>query len=281
MNDSWPQALARLQHSATPHVLVTILGAHGSTPCNAGTKMVITREQSFASIGGGNLEFQAINRARCMLEERGPAQVLEHVLLGADLGQCCGGSTSLLFERLQPTQVRIALFGAGHIGQALLPILATLPVQLFWIDERTELLQLSGLPNINQISEAPIPWISQLPAGVFYLVMTHSHALDLVIVEAVLQRGDAAFLGLIGSVTKSRRFRLQLRQKGFTKEQIKQLHCPLGLTTVPGKSPAEIAVSIAGEVIGRYHRHSTRETHTDGLDWVDLKSLEIADGGGQ
>jgi len=277
MSHSWPQALARLRQACTPHVLITVLGTHGSTPRNTGTKMVVTREQSFDTIGGGNLEFQAIGQARHLLEEKGPAQKLEHVILGADTGQCCGGAITLLYERLQPVQAQIALFGAGHVGQALASILTTLPIQLYWIDERIELLEQSPLTAATRINQHPVRWLEQLPADVFYLVMTHSHALDLEIVEAVLQRGDAAFVGLIGSLTKARRFRLQLRQKGFSETQIDTLQSPLGLSTVPGKSPAEVAVSIAAEVISRYHQYYVAETAADGLDWNELKKLNIAE----
>ncbi len=276
VNTSWSQALAQLQQSATPHVLITVLGTHGSTPRNAGTKMVVCREQSFDTIGGGNLEFQAIRRAHRMLEAPGPAQVLEQVLLGADLGQCCGGSISLLFERLACARVSVALFGAGHVGQALIPILAGLPIQLYWVDERAALLQHHPLATITRISQSPVSWLQQLPPGVFYLVMTHSHSLDLEIVEAILQRSDAGFLGLIGSLTKARRFRLQLRQKGYTPEQIETLQSPLGLAEIPGKTPAEIAVSIAAQVIACYQQQSSDVAQT-GLDWAELKSLHLGD----
>jgi len=271
----WPQALARLQQSATPQVLVTVLGTYGSTPRNAGTKMVVTREGIFDTIGGGNLEFQAIQRARRMLEEPGPVQVLEHYLLGAELEQCCGGSISLLFEHLAPPRAQVALFGAGHIGQALIPILAGLPIQLYWVDEREALLQQRPVPAANRISQEPVAWLQQLPPGVIYLVMTHSHALDLQLVEAILRRGDATFLGLIGSLTKARRFRLQLQKKGFTPEQIAALHSPLGLAEIPGKTPAEIAVSIAAQVVACYQQQATNATAENGLDWSELKLLDL------
>lgn len=133
---SWINALAELQQRGEPSVLVTIIEERGSTPRNAGSKMVVTAERIYETIGGGHLEFKAMAIAREMLASGSRDTRLERFSLGASLGQCCGGATVLLFEPMDQPQAQIALFGAGHVGRALAPLLASLPCKVRWIDSR-------------------------------------------------------------------------------------------------------------------------------------------------
>ena len=123
-NTAWIEALADLQQQGEPCVLVTIIEERGSTPRNAGSKMVVSRERLYDTIGGGHLEYKAQQIAREMLEKRSRDTRLERFSLGASLGQCCGGATVLLFEPMGQPQAHIAVFGAGHVGRALVPLLA-------------------------------------------------------------------------------------------------------------------------------------------------------------
>ena len=134
----WSEAAARLRELGESYCLVTILTVRGSAPRDAGTKMLVCADQAVGTIGGGQLEFSAIQRARELLLTDHEQQAIEDVPLGAKLGQCCGGHVSLLFEVFVDAAVTIALFGAGHVGRALSTILAELPVQVRWIDSRAE-----------------------------------------------------------------------------------------------------------------------------------------------
>ncbi|MEG1042443.1 MAG: xanthine dehydrogenase accessory protein XdhC, partial [Pseudomonas sp.] len=135
---TWINALADLQARGEACVLVTIIEERGSTPRNAGSKMVVSAEQLFDTIGGGHLEYKAMKIAREMLAERRESPHLERFSLGASLGQCCGGVTVLLFEPMGQVQAQIAVFGAGHVGRALVPLLAALPCRVRWIDSREQ-----------------------------------------------------------------------------------------------------------------------------------------------
>ena len=136
--DNWISALATLQNQGEPCVLVTIIEELGSTPRNAGSKMVISAAQAFDTIGGGHLEYKAMQIARDMLVRGQQNTHLERFSLGASLGQCCGGVTVLLFEPMGQAQAHIAVFGAGHVGRALVPLLASLPCRVHWIDSREQ-----------------------------------------------------------------------------------------------------------------------------------------------
>lgn len=251
----WTEAAAAFSQRGEAYVLVTVLGVTGSAPRDTGTKMLVGATQTAGSIGGGHLEYTAINRAREMLIAGDDSQQLEEFPLGAKLGQCCGGRVTLLYECFASTATQVALFGAGHVGRALVEILAHLPVRVRWIDSRLEQFPDLIPEGITRVVAArPEDEVADLPPGAFVLVMTHQHPLDYAITEAVLRRGDAGFLGVIGSDTKARRFRMRLERRGFSTADLETLHCPIGLETVPGKRPMEVAVSIAAQVIARYHQ---------------------------
>lgn len=250
----WISALAELQDRSEPCVLVTIIEEQGSTPRNAGSKMVVTATQLFDTIGGGHLEYKAMHIARELLASGQQSTRLERFNLGASLGQCCGGTTVLLFEPMGNVQAQIAVFGAGHVGRALVPLLASLPCRVRWIDSRAHEFPLPMPAGVRQIiAEDPLDEVDALPAGSYCIVMTHNHQLDLELTAAILKRNDFTWFGLIGSKTKRVKFEHRLRDRGFAPAVVQRMRCPMGLAEVKGKLPIEIAVSIAAEIIATYN----------------------------
>ncbi|NQD96882.1 xanthine dehydrogenase accessory protein XdhC, partial [Pseudomonas sp. CrR25] len=179
---------------------------------------------------------------------------LERFSLGASLGQCCGGATVLLFEPMGQPQAQIAVFGAGHVGRALVPLLASLPCKVRWIDSRENEFPAQIPHGVDKVvNEDVVDEVETMPPGSYYIVMTHNHQLDLDLTAAILKRNDFAYYGLIGSKTKRVKFEHRLRDRGFQAEVVQRMRCPMGLAEVKGKLPVEIAVSIAGEVIATYN----------------------------
>jgi xanthine dehydrogenase accessory factor len=252
--NSWISALADLQQQGQACVLVTIIEELGSTPRNAGSKMLVTAERIFETIGGGHLEHKAMQIAREMLESRSQDTRLERFSLGASLGQCCGGATVLLFEPMGQPQAQIAVFGAGHVGRALVPLLASLPCKVRWIDSREAEFPAQIPAGVERVlNDEVVDEVDNMPAGSYFIVMTHNHQLDLELTAAILKRNDFAYYGLIGSQTKRVKFEHRLRERGFAPEVLQRMRCPMGLAEVKGKLPIEIAISIAGEVIATYN----------------------------
>jgi xanthine dehydrogenase accessory factor len=251
----WIAALAEVSADGRPAVLVTLLTADGSTPRDAGAKMVVTADQAKGTIGGGRLELEVLAEARALLaraaEGEAPAgpQVKE-MALGPSLGQCCGGRTSVLLEPVLPAPWQVAVFGAGHVGKALVRLLAGLPCGVFWIDSRAEELPAEPPPGVRRVlTDDPAAEVDDLPRGADLVVMTHSHALDQEIVDAALRRGAHRFLGLIGSKTKRAKILARLAEQGRTPEQLAQVTCPIGLSGILGKEPAVIAISVAAQLL--------------------------------
>ena len=333
----------RLRSLAVPAALVTVVGAEGSTPRPAGTRMVVTAGEVHETIGGGNLEFKAIELARRhLMNTRAGDTAFYRFPLGPALGQCCGGATSVviehlvpdpagwvetlagrlasgvpvvlatplsaawrhgrvierrdagcvadggialparlrdaardllessdpgatlafvpgsdaaeeggvLLERIGPEPFRVEVFGAGHVGRALIGVLAGLPCRVRWIDEREAQFPAAVPGNVSVVSvDVPVAEVDAAPAGAWFLVMTHSHALDQAICERVLRRGDFAYLGLIGSKTKRAQFERRLAERGLTREQLGRLTCPIGIPSIRGKEPGVIAVAVAAQLL--------------------------------
>ncbi len=257
-------------------VVVDIVNLAGSAPRGTGTTMLITQSSLSGTVGGGNLEFHAINRAREFLgfgSQTLAADEVEELVLGPSLGQCCGGRVKIRYAWLsQPvwqarldqmrhaSRFRLQLFGAGHVGAALVRALAPLPCEIRWVDERADITR--ELPELGQLIEdlknrsgfewlcvdTPAAEVSSAKPGDFYLVMTHSHAQDQEIIEAILKRGDAGYVGLIGSATKAAMFASRLKAKNLAQDT---LHCPVGLPGLKGKEPEVIAASIVSDLLLR------------------------------
>lgn len=254
----WRQALIALDAAGTPHVLVTVASSRGSAPREAGAKMVVTQDRLYGSVGGGNLEHKACAMARRLLAEGVNEPTLEHFPLGPALGQCCGGHVALLLEPFRANHFHVVLFGAGHVGRAVVKALADLPCRVTWLDSRDGAFP-KGLPNnvVAQISDGPAYDVGEAPGQSYFLIMTHSHAIDREVAEAVLRRGDFAYCGLIGSRSKRRQFEQRWRAKGLTEAQISRLTCPIGIDGISGKRPAEIAVAVAAQLLLLHHAPQT------------------------
>ncbi|AMB87680.1 molybdenum cofactor sulfurylase [Pseudomonas agarici] len=260
MND-WISALADLRYQGEPCVLVTLIEELGSTPRNAGSKMLVSASGTFDTIGGGHLEYKATQIARDLLASGQQTTHLQRFSLGASLGQCCGGVAVLLFEPLGQVQAEIAVFGAGHVGRALVPLLANLPCRVRWIDSREQAFAPQIPSGVRKIvSDEPVEEIAHLPAGSYCIVMTHHHPLDLELSAAILKRNDFAYFGLIGSKTKRLKFEHRLRERGYDDAALQRMRCPIGLAEIKGKLPMEIAISIAGEVIATYNANFGQHT---------------------
>ena len=333
-------------------VLLTVIETKGSTPCSVGDKIIFSNKQlTFGSIGGGNLEFQALTLAKDLLNKDTNATHLEKYPLGATLGQCCGGYVKVMFESFvnSSTQLKkknswletvsdligkqqdfvvatiidnqtdkrnsgkkfvytansdkspssndltskisagaynllstnnsptiaqyqnsseslievcyekvnntelqsVAIFGAGHISRALMPILTKLPIRIYWIDDRAEQFeQYQGdTSQINIICDDFISGLADLPEETYCLVITYSHKMDFDICEKIISRNSFTYLGMIGSRIKGNKFRDRLLKKGYPKETVDKFICPIGAKQKFLKSPTAIAVTIAMDLL--------------------------------
>ena len=346
----WIRALRALGERRAETVLVTMTAGRGSTPREAGAKMVVTLDALHGTIGGGDVEYEATRVARAMLQSTGDRQA-KRFPLGAALGQYCGGVADLLFERVPgdapwvrvlaewiergdrcvlvtsekgmegdgyllvragetfgslgdrvrearatevarrlldgaevtPTLVAlgvdetaffelvapqafdVVVFGAGHIGRALIRVLGALPCRVTWVDSRGSEFPPGAPENVRTVTaEAPVAEIANARAGSTFLVMTHSHALDLDLVEAILRRADAEYCGMIGSQTKRRKFEADLTARGLTPAAIARLTCPLGIDGLKGKDPGTIAVAVAATLLAHRERAAARKVALPG-----------------
>ncbi len=266
-------------------VVRVLVAAHrGSVPREAGTAMLVWADGQSGTIGGGALEFEAAATARAMLAE-GRDVARRAVPLGPALGQCCGGHVELVFERFAavpeagesfvrriegeapcPTfegallkdgwlsepvgraAMPLWLYGAGHVGRAVVQVFAELPFVITWVDDAAGRFP-DPLPDhvAPLLATDPAAAVARAPDDAVHIVLTYSHALDLDICHAVLSRPHA-HLGLIGSETKAARFRSRLAALGHDADTIARLHCPIGNRAL-GKAPAAIAVGLAAELL--------------------------------
>ena len=264
-----------LHLAQAPAVLVTVDQTRGSVPREEGAWMAVfadTTRGEVGTIGGGHLEWKATHQAREALERRAaqPDEPLpgwqERITLGPSLGQCCGGSLVLRFEpvdaskidelnvRLRPAHTPLALFGGGHVGRAIVLALDPLPFDVSWIDSRDGVFP-GGLPaRVHTEHSDPVQAaVRDVPAGACVLIMSFSHAEDLDVVAACLQRqrerGDLGFIGLIGSRTKWATFGHRLAERGFTAADLDRVTCPIGLPGIESKVPAVIAASVVAQLL--------------------------------
>ena len=222
---AWLRDLAALHGQGEPAVIATRISHSGPQ------KFVATRDGVFGVEGLVNEGMLA--RARAVLDETPVAT----------------RNVQEFYEPVIAPDFNIAVFGAGHVGSAVVAALSRLDCNIRWVDSRPHIFR--EVPrNVRIVAAAePALEVAAMPPGSFYLVMTHSHALDLDICDRMLRRGDARYAGLIGSRTKRRRFEKRLRQQGLDQEDIDCLVCPIGVEGIRGKKPAEIAVAVAAEVL--------------------------------
>ncbi|MGY6633291.1 MAG: xanthine dehydrogenase accessory protein XdhC [Alkalilacustris sp.] len=270
-------------------VRILVADIRGSTPREAGASMLVWHSGQNGSIGGGALEWQATVQAR---DCKAP-QILR-LPLGPTLGQCCGGSVTLvlepfdaarlealrlqdgaavrpigqsprapaphldaaavrspriidgwLIEPLSRPERRVWIWGAGHVGRAIIDVMSPLPqLALTWIDFSQDRFPPALPPNVLPVAnQAPAALVLQAPADAEHLVVTHSHALDLALCDAILRHGFAS-LGLIGSATKRARFLGRLTALGHDAATLGRIRCPIGMPEL-GKHPQVIALGVA------------------------------------
>lgn len=247
--------------SGEPVAVLRVARVQGSAPREEGAAMLVTRSGILGSIGGGTLEWKALAEAQRLLG-KGPSCQTSRYALGPDLGQCCGGrvevvtevfdkSTSHLIARDESIGGRqLFLFGAGHVGKALVLVLSQTELDVIWCDPRPQAFPTHVPANVTRRDDQDSPAILASAApGSLVLVMSHSHALDLAIVDASLRNANVAATGLIGSATKRARFENRLGAAGVPAERIAALICPVGIGGIRSKRPEAIAISTAAQIL--------------------------------
>ena len=237
-------------------IRVRITRAQGSTPREAGAEMFVTQTDITGTIGGGQLEYMAIDRARQMLV-RGEDAAQMDIPLGPEIGQCCGGRVTLALDRGAPAvqdHPDVLIFGAGHVGRALAVALASLPVNTTLIDQRPEeLARASGPTRLTALPEAEL---RAARPGSSVVILTHDHALDFLLAAEALSRPDLAYIGMIGSATKRAQFTRFARERGLDPAP---LVCPIGAGFSHDKRPAIIATFTAAELMARLTSSSLKK----------------------
>jgi xanthine dehydrogenase accessory factor len=249
--DVW-EAVAKLRRDGVDVVVVTLVAARGSVPGQLGAKAIVSAEGLiFGNLGGGKVEARAIAEARMQLAG-GEACVTCVWNLQRDIGMTCGGEMSFLFERVQARDPwHVVIFGAGHVSQALVPLLATLACRVEVFDSRADWL--ARFANFKNVS---LHLVASFEDGVrhvrrdsYVLCITQGHSTDRPVLRDVLRQcGQIPFLGVIGSAAKRAVLLRELREDGLPDALLVGIHCPLGMS-IGGNDPAEIAVSISAQLL--------------------------------
>ncbi len=276
-----------------PAILVVVANTKGSVPREAGAWMIVSAERATGTIGGGHLELKSIELARSLIAGATSCATLRQFPLGPALGQCCGGAVEIAFvpvtandrawldelhevertggtfmlRRVLDTGATLALpltfdpwhvwvFGAGHVGKAIVDVLGALPCTVTWVDSRDAQFPATAPANAVILeTDSPADEVRDIPPGADVLVLTHSHALDLEICAALIARDDLAYIGVIGSDTKAATFRKRFEQRGRSGTEIARMICPIGQqrgqTALKSKHPGVIAVGVAADLIER------------------------------
>lgn len=243
-------------------IRIELSRVQGSSPRNEGTEMFVSAHALFGTIGGGQLEYLAIEQARKMLRDG----ALNHdmgVPLGPEIGQCCGGRVELSLSRMRGSDRSSAIermndqdkalphvyvMGGGHVGRALANQFQHLPVRCILVDTRPEEIALCDADVETRVSAIPEIDIMNAPSGSAFIVLTHDHGLDFLLTLAALDRGDACYVGMIGSATKRVKFRNWVRTHN-DQHSIEQLNCPIGASGSQDKRPSIIASFVVAEVM--------------------------------
>ena len=227
-----------------------LISTEGSVPRDSGTFMLITFKYLFGSIGGGQLEYTVIEKAKIILNEKKiiNTQII-NIPLGPSIGQCCGGYAqveitkydngiqSLKNEKFLITKLdNLYIFGAGHIGQELSSRSIDLDFNVHLIDSRNEYLKMQNKKQITSVY-VKFPWmlIKNLHQKSYYIILTHSHDYDFKIINEILNINSFQFIGLIGSKTKMKRFSNRLIKLGYMQSKINEIEWPIGLKNISSK----------------------------------------------
>lgn len=249
----WIEALASMRAAGRPCALVTVTGVRGSAPREVGARMIVSEGRlAWGTIGGGNLELLGIERATALVARSEPAAESEVFPLSEKAGQCCGGEVTLLFESFPWRRPTVVIFGAGHVGQALAGLAPWMGAEVRVIDPRLE-EELAPCPPVDRpwsldLVDAPAEELDSIPEDSLVVIMTHSHALDMELVERALIGRSFPYVGLIGSERKWARFRARLEHRGVQSGLLERVTCPIGLGRT-SKEPQAIAVSVAAQLL--------------------------------
>ena len=255
-----------------------IINVKGSSPNKINDFMLVAPKDIFGTIGGGNLEYLVIEESKLMLKNKSKRKKL-NIPLGPGIGQCCGGYVEIILTLHKNTDAAMKdekvndsfkedlyIFGAGHIGQALIETIGNLNFTTYLIDSREEYLKMSVNKDVNYLlSKEPWKVVNKLKYNSYYVVLTHSHEYDLKILNEILTK-KFTFVGLIGSTTKKKRFFKRLTENGHDKNIIKKIECPIGVDIGNSKDPNEIAFSIITRLI--YLKNQNKK--------YDLKKSKVA-----
>jgi len=251
---SWIERLAELRAAGRACAQVVVTQVEGSAPREAGARMIVCDGRlDWGTIGGGRLEQLAIERATELAASGEPGATAESFPLAESAGQCCGGRVTLFFESFPWRRRHLAVFGAGHVGQAIAGLASYLDAELRLVDPRQEDELAPPPPPASERAwtldcvDAPEAEIDALAPGSLVLILTHSHALDLELCLCAAKRDDLGYVGLIGSERKWARFDKRLRARGLSDAEIARITCPIGVTK-GSKDPRAIALSVATEL---------------------------------
>jgi len=284
------KSLRAFLKTAPSAALVEVTEAKGSTPREKGAWMLVSPKRIFGTIGGGQLEYMAIDTARAMLNGNSKrSAVMEHVTgdpiparylepphegdkgvaldipLGPEIGQCCGGRVEVAVRHVDEAIAadltasaemsdaalpHVLVFGGGHVGHALASAFALLPLNVVVVETRADALDGMPVGIDTRLTPMPEEMVREAPSGSAFVVLTHDHALDFLIVAEALKRDDTGYVGMIGSKTKKATFRSWfLKTAGGSEEQFARLVCPIGGDAVKDKRPAVIAALAAAEIM--------------------------------
>ena len=257
--------MQELLEEGTLFVCVTLVDIKGSTPRAQGGRMLVTDSGLYSgTVGGGLVEAKALEFSKEFLQQNelfGQSKFVQWNL-NRDIGMSCGGSVKLYFERFNTNPWQIEIFGAGHVAQALIPLLLTLDCQLTCYDTRREWLEkMPESPKLNKLCVENLEEnVEQTSEKAFVLIMTYGHRSDFYVVQKFLEQRSQPFLGVIGSRSKAATLKKELKKEGLKKKQIEKIFCPIGFS-LGGNHPQEIAVSITAQLL--YERDKLfGKTHT-------------------
>ena len=249
------ERLAELARSGTPFVSVTMVDAVGSTPQDTGSKMLVTTAGLHSgTVGGGKVEFKAIQHAQAMLQQTGGEAAAHELVdwnLQRDVGMTCGGVVKLFFEAYNHSDWQVVIFGAGHVANAVVQCLGQLDCRITCIDSRAEWLdKIPERERLTKVCTNDLPaQVAKLSQDAFVLCMTMGHATDRPVLAEIFRQGRRfPYLGVIGSRAKRAVLVRELTAESFTAEQAEAFHCPIGLP-LGTNQPGEIAVSVVAQLI--------------------------------
>lgn len=263
---TWLEACQWLENNGEAYCIATIIAEAGSVPRSSGSKMVVSANGQFDTLGGGNLELQVIEKARARLTEtqlspHKSGVSIERFSLAADLEQCCGGAVQVMLEPINCQQPKVIIYGAGHVSQALCTILKQLPCHVSVIDNRQQWVEQVCAMGIHAYQhDSPVETINDINPNSMLLIMTHDHALDFELTKTALERASFPYIGLIGSKGKKQRFEFRLKEQLSSTSLLENLTCPIGHTDIKGKLPMQVAVSVAAQLMALFDQVKARPT---------------------